>query len=125
MCGVVVSEQMMVTLSLTEREHRLVRVWSSVHGVLLREFFEEAFSRFVDERSADDGRPQYLAVPSDAKAVCTKVEAEAARGIRQAAEVDRASYVDAYYTAVKEHLVRLADEDGALLKSLICQGERA
>lgn len=108
----------MVTLSLTEQEHRLVKAWSNMQGMLMRDFFEKAFSRFVDERQKGE-RPTYLAVPRVAKAVCTQVDAQIAQGIREAAEADHAMYVDAYYTAVKEHLVRLSDEDGSLVDIIL------
>lgn len=104
-----------VAARLTEPEVKDIKVLCAHRDMNLKEWYREAFGAHVErrERFDEEGRGEefiYRAKPKEAERRSIEVYEDSAEQLRRWAERDNVSYVAAYYTAIKEHILRQKEE---------------
>jgi hypothetical protein len=96
-----------MSVRVTAAEQRAVRVLSAVRGTTQREWFEDAFRRFLEKRQKEgQDRSLYRATPADGENVTVVCSRELAERIREWANRDNVRYTTAYFTAIRDQLMR-------------------
>lgn len=104
----------MIGIRLEESQYKAIQILCVQKDMELKEFFGEAFRKFVEKRHKfdEEGREFiYRAPPKNAKKISTTGgDQQALANLRAWSEKDNKSYSAAYYTATYEHLQDVQDD---------------
>lgn len=104
----------MIGIRLEESQYKALQILCVQEDMELKEFFGEAFRKFVEKRRRAEEEGEefiYRAPPKDARKISTTGgDQQALANLRAWAEKDNKSYSAAYYTASYEHLRDLEED---------------
>lgn len=106
------NETKTMSVRMTQEERRAVRILTAMEGMTQREWFEQAFRRFLEKREKEgQDRSCYRATPAEGERVTLGCDREIVGRVRKWADRDNVRYTTAFFTAIRDQLSREDLED--------------